>query len=427
MSKKLQHFNTLAIHAGEEPDANGSLHVPVYHNVSYAFTSSEHAANLFALKEFGNIYTRLMNPTVSVLQTRLATLEGGVGAVATASGHAAQLTTLFNLLQAGDELVAAQELYGGTITQLGKSFHQFGWKTRFASVHDLDGIRAAINEKTKGIYVESYSNPTGAIADIETLAGIAHEAGLPLIVDNTIPTAALLRPIEHGADIVIASLTKYLTGNSTTLGGIIIDSGKFDWTQSDAFPLLTEPDTAYHGVSFAQNFGALGFTVRSIAVGLRDLGATLSPQNAFTTLTALETLPLRIERHIENGAAIATYLHKHPKVEHVFHPDYESHAQNKELRKKYFSNGVPSVFSIKLKGDLAAGESLIHNVKLFSHVANIGDSRSLIIHPATTTHSQLTDTQKEAAFAAPGIVRLSIGLEHKDDIIADLEQALNNI
>ncbi len=427
MADVKHHFNTLAIHAGEQPDATGSLHVPVYHNISYAFLNSEHAANLFGLKEFGNIYTRLMNPTTGALQTRFAALEGAAGAVATSSGHAAQLTAFFNLLQPGDELVAAKELYGGTVTQLSKSFHQFGWKTRFASVHDLDTIRSLITEKTKGIYVESYSNPSGAIADIEALAAIAHDAGIPLIVDNTIPTPALLRPIEYGADIVVASLTKYLTGNSTVLGGIIADSGGFDWTQNDKFPLLTAPDPSYHGVQFAQTFEALGFTVRTIAVGLRDLGTTLSPHNAFTTLTALETVSLRVERHVENAAAVAAFLHEHPKVESVLHPDYESSEINKKLRKRYFPNGVPSVFSIKLKGGVAAGEALVHGVTLFSHVANLGDARSLIIHPATTTHSQLSDEQKKDAFASPGIIRLSIGLEDKDDIIADLEQALGKV
>ncbi len=427
MSENKQKFNTSAVHAGEAPDATGSLHVPIYHNVSYSFKDSGHAERLFGLREFGNIYTRLMNPTVGALQQRLAVLEGGIGAVATASGHAAQLTALLNLLQAGDEIVAAKELYGGSINQFGHTFKQFGWNTVFRSVYDLEGIKSGITNKTKALFIESYSNPSGAIADIEGIANIAHEAGIPLVVDNTIPTASLLRPIEYGADIVLASLTKFLTGNSTTLGGIIIDSGRFDWTQNDKFSLLVEPDQSYHGISFANDFKELAFTVRSIAVGLRDLGAPLAPHSAFTTLTAIETLPLRIEKHIYNGAKVAEFLHKHPKVAEVYYPQYRKDTNQQTLQKKYFPNGVPSVFSVKLKGGIEAGEKLIQGVKLFSHVANIGDSRSLIIHPATTTHSQLSDQQKEESFSSPGIVRLSVGLEDADDLIADLDNVLQTV
>ncbi len=418
------HPETLAVRAGQKPDpTTGASQTPIYQSASFVFDSAEHAARLFALEEFGNIYSRLTNPTVGALQERVAALEGGVGAVATASGHAAQLLTLFNLLQAGDNIVASGKLYGGTVTQFSKSFKQFGWDATFADLDNLESFKAAINEKTKAIYVESLSNPEGKVADLEALATIAHDAGIPLIVDNTIATPFLCKPIDWGADIVLESATKYLTGNGSTLGGVIVDAGRFDWAKSDKFPLLSAPDTSYHGLRFTERFGNLAFFVRAIAVGLRDLGACLSPFNAFLILNAIETLPLRIQRHSQSALTIARYLQQHPQVAHVSHPALQDDA-NHQLLQKYFPNGASGLFSIRLKGGYEAGKALVANTQLFLHLANIGDSRSLILHPASTSHSQLTDEQKQKAGVGPDVVRLSIGLEHPDDLIADLEQAL---
>ncbi len=418
------HPETLAVRAGAKPDpATGAAQTPIYQSASFVFEDTDHAARLFSLQEFGNIYSRLTNPTVGALQDRVAALEGGVGAVATASGHAAQLTAFFNLLQPGDNIVASNKLYGGSITQLSKSFKQFGWEAKFADITDPESFKPLIDANTKALYAETLSNPEGTVADIEALAKIAHEAGIPLIVDNTIATPFLCKPIEWGADIVILSTTKYLTGNGSTIGGIIVDSGKFDWAQNDKFPLLAKPDDSYHGLTFTESFGNLAFFVRTIAVGLRDLGACQSPFNAFLTLTALETLHLRIERHSQSALKIAEYLANHPAVAEVTHPALHEN-ENKKRLEKYFPKGASGLFAIKLKAGYEAGKALVENTQLFLHLANLGDSRSLIVHPASTSHSQLTDAQKEAAGVGPDVVRLSIGLEHPDDLIADLEQAL---
>lgn len=418
------HPETIAVRAGNSPDpVTGASQTPIYQSASFVFEDAAHAERLFSLQEFGNIYSRLTNPTVGALQERVAALEGGVGAVATASGHAAQLTTFFNLLNPGDNIVSSDKLYGGSITQLSKSFKQFGWEAKFASIENLDTFKAAIDENTKAIYAESLTNPQGLVADIEGLAKIAHEAGIPLIIDNTIATSFLCKPIEWGADIVILSTTKYLTGNGSTIGGVIVDSGKFDWAQNDKFPLLAQPDESYHGLTFTESFGHLAFFVRLIAIGLRDLGACQSPFNAFLILNALETLPLRVERHSQSALKVAEYLANHPKVKHVSHPALHDGA-NKKLLNKYFPKGASGLFSVTLEGGYDAGKSLVAGTNLFLHLVNIGDSKSLITHPASTSHSQLTDEQALAAGVGPDVVRLSVGLEHPDDLIADLEQAL---
>lgn len=420
-------FETRMIHAGAAPDtATGARQTPIYQTTSFVFQDAAHAARLFSLQEVGFIYSRLTNPTVSALQERVASLEGGVGAVAAASGHAAQLLALFPLMAPGRNIVAADKLYGGTVNQFGQAIKRFGWSVKFVDMDDEDAVRAAIDEDTRVIWCESLANPGGVVTDVEAISAIAKDAGLPLIVDNTMATAALWRPIEHGADIVVGSTTKFMSGNGTSVGGIVVDSGNFDWTKSDKFPSLTEPAPEYHGLKFAEALGPMAFTFHSIAIGLRDLGGCQQPQNAFYTLLGLETLSLRMERHCQNAQKIAEFLEGHAKVDWVSYPGLKS-SKYHERAQKYLPNGAGSVFTIGVKGGYEAGIKLVDSLKLFSNVANIGDSRSLVIHSASTTHSQLSDEGKTAAGAGPEVVRLSIGLETANDLIADLDQALGTI
>ncbi len=417
-------FESLCVHAGNNPDETGARQVPIHQSSSFVFKSTEHAANLFALKELGYIYSRLTNPTIAAVQERLAALEGGVGAVACASGHAAQLTALHNLLQSGDEFIASTRLYGGSINQFKHSFKQYGWSVKFVDTEDLDALKNAITPRTKCVFIESLSNPSGAVSDIEAIAKVAHAAGIPLVVDNTVATPYLCQPIKHGADIVINSTTKFISGNGAAVGGVIVDSGNFDWSQSDAFPLLTQPEPSYHGLNFHEAFGNLAFTFRAIAVGLRDLGAVMAPMNAFLTLLGSETLALRMQQHSRNALQVAEFLESHEKVAWVSYPGLKSSPYN-ALAARYMPEGASAVFTFGIKGgDDAAGQAIVNGCELFSHVANIGDSRSLIIHPSSTTHSQLSDAEKAAAGASADVVRLSIGIENAEDLIADLSQAL---
>ncbi len=419
-------LSSLCVHAGNNPDETGARQIPIHQSAAFIFKSAEHAANVFSLKEVGYIYSRLTNPTISALQERMAAVEGGVGAVACSSGHAAQLTAFHNLLQSGDEFIAAKKLYGGSINQFKNSFKQFGWNVEFVDVENLEEIQQAITPKTKFIFVESLSNPEGAVADIKAISKVAHDNGIPLLVDNTIATAALTRPIENGADIIINSTTKFLTGNGSAVGGIVIDSGNFDWGQSNKFPLLTKADPSYHGLKFHEACGKMAFTFRGIAVGLRDLGAVMAPMNAFLTMLGLETLPLRMEKHCSNALKVAKFLESHKKVDWVKYPGLESSPYN-NLAQEYLNNGYGAVFTFGIKGGDDAGKKLVDSCKLISHVANVGDSRTLIIHPSTTTHSQLSDNEKQLAGASEDVVRISIGIEDEKDIIADLEQALRKI
>jgi O-acetylhomoserine (thiol)-lyase len=418
-------FETLAIHAGARPDpTTGARQTPIYQTTSYVFEDVDHAASLFNLQKLGFIYSRLTNPTVSVLEERMASLEGGVGATATSSGHAAQLLALFPFMEPGAEIVAANKLYGGSINQLGNSFKRaFGWTTHFVDVDDVENIRRAANDKTKAIFVESLANPGGVISDLEAIAAVARDLGVPLIVDNTMATPYLCRPIEHGADIVVHSTTKFLSGNGTSVGGVVVDSGRFNWAQSDKFKGLTAEEPGYHGLRFFETFGDLAYTFYGHAVGLRDLGTNQQPLNAFLTLLGIETLSLRMDRHIENAQKVAEFLSTHPAVEWVNYaglPGSKYHA----LAKKYLPRGAGAVFTFGVKGGFDAGVKVVEGVELLSHLANIGDARSLIIHPASTTHRQLTPEGLKAAGAGPEVIRLSIGLESVGDIIADLDQAL---
>lgn len=421
-------FHTRAIHAGAQPDpTTGARVTPIYQTTSYVFKDPEHAARLFGLQELGFIYSRLTNPTIGVLEARLADLEGGVGASCTASGHAAQLMTFFALMSPGDHIVAAKKLYGGTVNQLAVSFPRaFGWQTTFVDTDDLDAVKAAITPKTKCLFVESLANPGGIITDMQALARIAEDAGIPFIVDNTMATPYLCRPIEHGASIVVHSTTKFLSGHGNSVGGAVIDSGKFDWAASGNYPALAEPDPGYHGLNFHETFGELALTMHGHAVGLRDLGTNQQPMNAFLTITGIETLPLRMQRHCDSAQQIAEYLADHPKVDWVQYaglPQSPYHS----LARKYLPKGSGAVFTFGVTGGYEAGRGVVEQVQLFSHLANIGDTRSLIIHPASTTHSQLTPEDRAAAGAGDDVVRLSIGLEDPDDIIADLDQALAKV
>ena len=428
MTDRKPGFDTLAIHAGASPDpATGARQTPVYQTTSYVFEDAEHAASLFALQKLGFIYSRLTNPTVAVLEERLASLEGGVGATATASGHAAQLLALFPFMEPKAEIVASRKLYGGTLNQLANSFSRaFGWKTHFVDPDDPENFRTAITPDTRALFIESLANPGGVGSDIAAIADIAHAAGVPLIVDNTMASPALCRPIEHGADIVVHSTTKFLSGNGTSIGGVVVDSGKFDWSSSDKFAGLTAPDPGYHGLKFHETFGDLAFTFHGHAVGLRDLGMNQQPMNAFLTLLGIETLGLRMARHCENAQKVAEWLETHPAVAWVNYAGLPS-SQYHALAQRYLPNGAGSVFTLGLKGGYEAGKSMVDAVEMLSHVANIGDSRSLIIHPASTTHSQLGAEDLVAAGAGPEVVRLSIGIETVDDIIADLDQAFDKI
>ena len=417
-------FETRMIHAGAAPDpATGARQTPIYQTTSFVFQDAAHAARLFSLQEVGYIYSRLTNPTVAALQDRCASLEGGVGAVATSSGHAAQILALFPLMSPGKNIVAANKLYGGSINQFSNAFKRFGWEVKFVDTDDLDAVKAAIDDDTRALFCESLANPGGVVTDIAGWAEAASGAGLPLIVDNTMATAALCRPIEHGATLVVNSTTKFLSGNGTSIGGVVIDSGNFDWSASGKFPSLSEPAPEYNGIKFHEALGAMAFTFFGIAVSLRDLGAAQTPQNAFYTLLGMETLSLRMQRHSENAMKVAQHLEGHAAVDYVSYAGLPSSPYN-DAAKKYLPNGAGAVFTVGLKGGYDAGVRLVDNLKLFSHLANIGDSRSLIIHSASTTHSQLSDADKTAAGAGPEVVRLSIGLENAEDLIADLDQAL---
>jgi O-acetylhomoserine (thiol)-lyase len=417
-------IETLAIHAGATPDpTTGARNTPIYQTTSYVFDDVDHAASLFNLQTFGYIYSRIGNPTVSVLEERVAALEGGRGAVAAASGHAAQLLAFFTLMEPGDEFIASRNLYGGSVTQFTHTFRKFGWKCHFVDPTDPENFRKALTPKCKAIFLEVLANPGGIIVDIEPVAAIAKSAAIPLIVDNTLASPYLCRPFEWGADIVIHSTTKFLSGHGTSMGGVVIESGKFDWAASGKFKSMTDPDPAYHGLTFNETFGDFGYTMKTRAVGLRDLGPTMAPMNAFLTLTGIETLHLRMERHVANAQKVAEFLADHPAVAWVSYAGLKSNAYHK-LAKKYLPKGAGSVFTFGVKGGYEAGVKVVEGVELFSHLANIGDTRSLIIHPASTTHRQLTEEQQVKAGAGPDVVRLSVGIENADDLIADLDQAL---
>ncbi len=417
-------FDTLQIHAGARPDpATGARQTPIYQSTAYVFRDADHAAALFNLQEVGFIYSRLTNPTVAVLQERVATLEGGVGAVCCSSGHAAQIMALFPLMGPGCNVVASTRLYGGTVTQFSQTIKRFGWSATFVDTDDLDAVKAAIDENTRAVFCESIANPGGYVTDIRALADVADEAGIPLIVDNTSATPYLCRPIEHGATLVVHSTTKYLTGNGTVTGGCIVDSGKFDWSANDKFPSLSEPEQAYHGLKFHETFGPLAFTFHGIAIGLRDLGMTMNPQAAHYTLMGIETLSLRMERHVENAQKIAAWLEADDRVDYVTYAGLPSSPYHDRVKAQY-PRGAGALFTFAVKGGYDACIKLVNALEIFSHVANLGDARSLIIHSASTTHRQLTPEQQEAAGASPNVVRVSIGIEDANDLIADLDQAL---
>ncbi|MDQ1236054.1 O-acetylhomoserine (thiol)-lyase [Paenibacillus sp. SORGH_AS306] len=417
-------FETLAIHAGQEIDPTTfSRAVPLYQTSSYAFRDSEHAADLFALKEFGNIYTRLMNPTTDVFEQRIAALEGGAGALATASGQAAITFSILNIASAGDHIVSAASIYGGTYNLFANTLPKLGIQVTFVDSDDPETFRAAITDQTKALYAETVGNPLGNVLDIEAVAAIAHEHGIPLIVDNTFPSPYLLRPIEHGADIVVHSATKFIGGHGTSIGGVIVDSGKFDWTAHGKFPGLTEPDPSYHGLVYTEAVGAIAYIIKARVQLMRDLGAPIAPFNSWLLLQGLETLHLRMERHSENATKVAAFLEQHPQVEWVSYPGLASHPSY-HLAQKYLPKGQGAILTFGIRGGAEAGQKLIEQVKLFSHLANVGDSKSLIIHPASTTHQQLTEEQQLAAGVRPELIRLSVGTEHINDIISDLEQAI---
>jgi O-acetylhomoserine (thiol)-lyase len=419
--------DTLAIHAGQSPDpATNARAVPIYATTSYVFNNTEHAANLFGLREFGNIYTRIMNPTSDVFEKRIAELEGGVAALAVASGQAAETLTVLNLARAGDNLVSSQTLYGGTYNLFAYSLPKWGITTKFVDIHNLDQVRRAIDDGTRLLYVETIGNPRLDVPDFEALAEIAHAAGIPLVVDNTFGAATLSRPIQHGADIVVHSATKWIGGHGTAIGGVVVDAGKFDWASPTArrrFPEFTSPDPSYHGLVYTEAFGPAAFIIKLRVQLLRDLGPALSPFNSFLFLQGLETLPLRIRRHSENALTVAQWLAKDPRVKWVSYPGLESHPEYRNAT-KYLKGGFGGVLTFGIKGGKEAAKALIDRVKLFSLLANVGDAKSLIIHPASTTHEQLTPEQQVATGTTPDLIRLSLGLEDARDLIADLDQAL---
>ena len=417
-------FETLAIHAGAQPDPTTKARItPIYQTTSFVFDDADHAARLFGLQEFGNIYTRIMNPTNAVLEERIAALEGGTAALAVASGHAAQLLAFHTLMRPGDNFVSATRLYGGSINQFGQAFRNFDWQVRWADMDDLDQLEAQIDARTRAVFVESLANPGGVVTDLEAVAKVARGHGLPLIVDNTMATPYLIRPIEHGADIVVHSLTKFIGGHGNSMGGIIVDGGTFDWSASDNYPMLSAPREEYGGVVLHEALGNIAFAIACRVLGLRDFGPALSPFNAFQILTGLETLPLRMQRHCDNAHAVAKHLKHHDAVSWVRYAGLEGDAY-KDLQARYAPKGGGSVFTFGLKGGYDAGVRFVEGLELLSHLANIGDTRSLVIHPASTTHRQLSDTQREAAGAGNDVVRLSVGIENVDDIIADIDQAL---
>lgn len=426
-------FETLQVHAGQEPaPGTNARAVPIYQTTSYVFNDADHGARLFALQEFGNIYTRIMNPTTDVFEKRIAALEGGVAALATASGQAAQLLAISNIAQAGDNIVSTSYLYGGTYNQFKVTFPRLGIHVKFVEGDEAESFRQAIDDRTKALYVESIGNPQFNVPDFAALAHVAHENGIPLIVDNTFGAAGyLVRPIEHGADIVVQSATKWIGGHGTSIGGVIVDSGKFDWGNGK-FPVFTEPSPGYHGLNFQEVFGPQGpfgniaFIIRARVEGLRDLGPSLSPFNSFLFLQGLETLSLRVQRHVDNALELAQWLKQQPKVEWVNYLGLPEHPYHERAR-KYLRNGFGGVLNFGIKGGLEAGRSLINHLKLASHLANVGDAKTLVIHPASTTHQQLTEIEQQSAGVTPDLVRISVGIEHIDDIKADFEQAFQQI
>ena len=427
MSNRKPGLETISVHAGTPPDpTTGARQMPIYQTSSFVFDDADQAASLFNLQLPGFIYSRLSNPTVSAMEERIAALEDGRGATATSSGHAAQILALFPLMHPGDNIVAANKLYGGSINQMGISYKKFGWNSLFVDPDFPENFRTAITSKTKAIFIESLANPGGVVVDIEAVAAIAHDAGIPLIVDNTMATPYLCKPFEHGADIIVHSTTKFLSGNGSSIGGCVVDSGNFDFAGREKFPSLSEPAAEYHGLTFAETFGDLAYTMHSHAVGLRDLGACQSPINAWITLLGSETLALRMERHCENALTVAKYLESHPEVDWVSYAGLES-SKYKDLRKRYMPKGAGGVFTFGLKGGYNAGVALVESCELLSHLANIGDTRSLILHPASTTHRQLTEEQLKAAGAGPEVIRISIGIETVEDVINDLDNALSSL
>jgi O-acetylhomoserine (thiol)-lyase len=423
---KFTGFETLALHGGQQSDpTTGARAVPIYQTTSYQFKDTDHAARLFGLQEFGNIYTRIMNPTTDVLEQRIAALEGGVGALALASGQAAETLAILNIAGTGDNIVSSTDLYGGTYNLFRHTLPKIGITTRFVDARDFDGFRKAIDGRTKAFFLELVGNPRLDILDLEQIAAIAHEQGVPVIVDSTTATPYLCRPFDWGADIVVHSATKYIGGHGTSIGGLLVDSGKFDWTKG-RFPGFTEPDPSYHGLVYSQALGPLAYIIKARVQGLRDYGASLSPFNAFLFLQGLETLPLRMERHSQNALAVAQYLKEHAKVTWVNYPGLPEHPTY-ALAQKYLPKGQSSILGFGITGGKAAGKTFIDNLKLFSHLANIGDAKSLAIHPASTTHSQLTVEEQNLTGVSDDYVRLSIGIETIDDIIADLDQALAKV
>ncbi len=417
-------FETLSLHAGQETadSATGARAVPIYQTSSYVFDSPEHAANLFGLKQFGNIYTRIMNPTQDAFERRVAALEGGIGALATSSGQAAETLAILNLAESGDEIVSSASLYGGTYNLFHYTLPKLGINVRFVDSREPENFRSAINERTKAVFAETLGNPRLDTLDIEAVANIAHEYGVPLIVDNTLPTPYLIQPFKHGADIVVHSATKFIGGHGTSIGGVIVDSGKFDWTNG-RFPGLVEPDPSYHGLRYVEALGPLAYIIKARVQLLRDIGTATTPFNSWLFLQGLETLPLRMERHSQNALRIAEFLEDHPSVDWVSYPGLKSHPQH-ELAAKYHTHGYGAILGFGIKGGLEAGKQLIRHVELFSHLANVGDAKSLIIHPASTTHSQLAEEEQFETGVTPDFIRLSVGLETVDDLIEDLDQAL---
>ncbi|AOF90119.1 O-acetylhomoserine aminocarboxypropyltransferase [Sinorhizobium sp. RAC02] len=424
MTKNKPGFSTLAVHAGAQPDpTTGARATPIYQTTSFVFNDTDHAASLFGLQAFGNIYTRIMNPTQAVLEERVAALEGGTAALAVASGHAAQLLVFHTIMRPGDNFISARQLYGGSINQFGNAFKSFDWQVRWADTSDLSSFESQIDDRTKAIFIESLANPGGTFVDIAGIAEVAHRHGLPLIVDNTMATPYLVRPLEHGADIVVHSLTKFMGGHGNSMGGVIVDGGTFDWTASGKYPALSEPRPEYGGVVLHATFGNFAFAIACRVLGLRDFGPAISPFNAFQILTGIETLPLRMQRHCDNALAVAKWLKAHDKISWVTYAgldDDPNHAQ----QQRYSPKGAGAVFTFGLKGGYESGKRFVEGLEMLSHLANIGDTRSLVIHPASTTHRQLTEEQQVAAGAGPDVVRLSIGIEDVADIIADIEQAL---
>ncbi|GCA49178.1 methionine gamma-lyase [Sinorhizobium sp. KGO-5] len=417
-------FSTLAIHAGAQPDpTTGARATPIYQTTSFVFNDTDHAAALFGLQQFGNIYTRIMNPTQAVLEERIAALEGGTAGLAVSSGHAAQLLVFHTIMRPGDNFVSARQLYGGSANQFGHAFKAFDWQVRWADSAEPESFDAQIDERTKAIFIESLANPGGTFVDIAAIADVARRHGLPLIVDNTMATPYLMRPLEHGADIVVHSLTKFIGGHGNSMGGIIVDGGTFDWSKSGKYPLLSEPRPEYGGIVLHQVFGNFAFAIAARVLGLRDFGPAISPFNAFLIQTGVETLPLRMQRHCDNALEVAKWLKGHEKVSWVRYSGLEGDP-NHALQKRYSPKGAGAVFTFGLAGGYEAGKRFVEALEMFSHLANIGDTRSLVIHPASTTHRQLTPEQQVAAGAGPDVIRLSVGIEDVADIIADLEQAL---